>query len=239
MADISYGVPVAARTGLLGFLAEAVSSLANRRLIAPAAIFVVLLTATNILIARNLPVEGAALPIPFAIAAAARLVALLVFAVAFLRILAGSSRPPWKPDSAFWLYGVAVLFGFGIAIAARLVLRADGDPMRDAAAGLVVNFVSAPFAAWFAAIAVERPLAWRPGPWMREFRAWLPALLLWSILILLPLGQLHAGIDRFLIGGSVGQWFWPLALGDGPLSALLFLLSLAFGATAYRHVARA
>lgn len=239
MSDISYGVPVAARTGLLGFLAEALARLADRRLIAPATILVILLTATNIVIARNLPVGGAPLPMPFAIAAAARLVALLVFAVSVLRILAGSPRPAWKPDGAFWLYGATILFGFGVAIAARLLLRADGDPLRDAAAGLVVNFVSAPFAAWFAAIAVERPLAWRAGRWMRAFGCWLPALLLWSILILLPLGQLHAGIDRFLIGGSAGQWFWPLALGDGPLSTLLFFLSLAFAATAYRHVARA
>jgi len=239
MADIGYGVPVAARTGLLGFLAEAISSLANRRLIAPAAILVVLLTVTNIVLARNLPVPGGPPPIAFAIAAALRVLALLVFSVAFFRILTGSTRRPWKPDGAFWLYGLTIPFAFGAAFVALKVVGGDGDQLRDAAAGLIVSVFTAPFAAWFAAIAVERRLAWRPGPWMRAFGTWLPPLLIWSILIVLPLGQLHAGIARFLIGASVGQWFWPLALGDGPLSAVVFLLGLAFGATAYRHVARA
>ncbi len=239
MSDISYGVPVAGRTGVLGFLAEALASLADRRLIVPTAILIVLLTATNIVLARNLPVPGGPPPVAFAIVGAVRVLCLLVFAVALLRILTASPRRPWTPDGAFWFYGLTILFGIGVTVVARKLLGADGDPLRDAAAGLAVSVVTAPFAAWFAAIAVERPLAWRPGPWMRAFGAWLPALLIWSVLIVLPLGQLHAGIDRFLIGGSAGQWFWPLALGDGPLSAILFLLVLALAATAYRHVARA
>lgn len=238
MSDISYGVPVVARTGVLGFLAEAVASLVDRRLIAPAAILVVLLTATNIVLIRNLPVPGGSPPIAFVIAAAVRLLGLLVFAVAFLRILTGSLRRPWMPDGGFWAYGLTILVGLGLAVAARRLIGEDGDPLRDAAAGLAVNFVTAPFAAWFVALAVERPLAWRPRRWMRSFGTWLPALLLWSVLIVLPLGQLHAGIDRFLVSGTAGGWFWPLALADGPLSAILFL-GLAFAATAYRHVARA
>ena len=38
--------------------------------------------------------------------------------------------------------------------------------------------------------------------------------------------------------GGVGDWFWPLALVDGPLSAVLVLLGLALASAAYRRVAR-
>lgn len=237
MSDVSFGVPAGARVGPLGFLAESLASLRNRRLVVPVILVAILLTATNIVLARHLPVDGAPLPAAFAVAAAVRLLGLLLVAVAILRVLGASPRPLWKPDGAFWLYGATILAGLGVAIAVRLVVG-DGGPLRDALAGLIVNLVTAPFAAWFAAIAIERPLAWRAGRWLTRFGDWLAPLLLWSILILLPLGQLHAAIDLFLIGGSAGDYFWPLALADGPLSVLLFLFGLALAATAYRHVAR-
>jgi hypothetical protein len=237
MTDARFGVPVVARGGPFGFLSESVASLANRRLIVPVLLLALVLTATNIVLARNLPVEGAPVPLTFAIAAAVRILGLLALAVAILRVLGGSARSLWMPDGAFWLYAVTILVGLGVVVAARVVVGDEGDPIRGMLSGVLVNLVTAPLAVWFAAIAIERPLAWRAGPWLRGFGTWLLPLFLWSILILVPLGQLHAAIDMRLVAGA-GQWFWPLACFDGPLSVVLALLGLALAATAYRHVAR-
>jgi hypothetical protein len=240
MTDARLGVPVTARGGgALGFLAETVASLANRRLVVPVLLLTTLLTVTNIVIARNVPVD-AAIPIPFIAAAAARMLGLVAIAVAILRVLGGSSRPLWMPDGAFWLYGLTILVGIGVAVAARLLVGEYGDrsdPLRALVGDLIVNAVTVPLAAWFAAMAIERPLAWQADRWLRGFGSWLLPLLLWSLLILLPLGRLHAAIDRILVAGA-SEYFWPLALFDGPLSVVLALLGLALAATAYRHVAR-
>jgi len=237
MSDISYGVPVAARTGLLGFLAEAVASLADRRLIAPAAILLVLLSSVSMVLARTVPTRLAPFPPTLIVAAAASLLGLLIVSVAVLRILGGSPRNPWRPDGALLLFGATILFGFGVSEGVRWILG-DGEPLRAVAAAALVNVVTAPFAAWFAAIAIERPLAWQASRWMRGFRSWLLPYLLWSLLLLLPLGQLTAALVTRIVAGPEPS-AWPLALAEGPLSAALILLGLAFAATAYRHVARA
>lgn len=240
MTDARFGVPVAARTGPLGFLAESLVSLANRRLIIPVALLTLLVTATNIVLARNLPAAESGIPAAFLIAAAVRMLGLVTLAVAVLRILGGSPRPVWRPDGAFWLYGATIMFGLGIQIGGLAVvdaLGAVGDPLRSVLSGIVVILVTAPLAAWFAAIAIEHPLAWRAGPWLRRFGDWLLPILLWSLLILLPLGELHTAIAVRFVAGA-GAWFWPLALVDGPLSVVPTLLGLALAATAYRHVAR-
>ena len=226
----------AAAGGPVGFLVETLASLRRPGLILPVLLLTVLLTASNILLLRNLPV-GSEVSWQFVAAALLRIFGLFVLAVAILRVLNDSPRSPWTPDGAFGLYGATLLFGFGVTIAIGAVAGPRGESWIGALTGLAVILVSAPFAAWFTAIAVERPLAWRAGRWLRGFARWLAPLILWSVLIVLPLGQLHAAIDMFLLAGA-GDWFWPLALFDGPLSVVLALLGLALASTAYRHVAR-
>jgi hypothetical protein len=220
-----------------GFLSEALGSLRNRRLIGPLLALTLLLTASNIVIVLHKP-EAGQISLPFMLAAAARLIGLLVIVVAMLRILGGSDRPPFRPDGALFLYALTMVLGIGVAIAVRAV--SGGEP--DAIGTLVISnlastIVGAPFAAWFAAIAIERPLAWRPGPWMRRFGEWLPQLLLWSLLLVTPMALVHALLDIRLLAGA-GDLFWPIALVDGPLSVLIAVVGLSLIATAYRRVAR-
>jgi hypothetical protein len=230
------GAPVAAGgAGVVGFLGEALASLRDGRLMVPALALAVLLTATNIVILLNRPVPGE-LPIAFAVAGLARVLGLFVLAVAILRILGGSGRKPFMPDGAFWLYGVTIVAGLALNVLLSRLIGSREDAATGAIIGILMIAVSAPFAAWFAAIAIERPLAASPLRWMRGMGRWLPALLLWSLVILLPLGQIHTAIDMFLLRGA-GEWFWPLSLLDGPLSAALAILGFALAATAYRRVA--
>jgi hypothetical protein len=229
------GAPDGRGPGPGAFLRETLASLGDRRLLVPAALLTLLLTATNIVILHNMPVRDA-IPPAFLAAALVRIAGLLCFAVAILRILGGSARPPWRPDGAFWLYALTLVAGFVLKVALARLLGGD-DPVTGLVIGAAVLLISAPFAAWFAAIAVERPLALAPGRWLRGMAGWLPALLLWSFLTVLPLGQLHAAIGLFLVEGG-GELFWPLALADGPLSAVLAIFGLALAATAYRRVAR-
>jgi hypothetical protein len=222
--------------GALGFLRETLASLGDRRLVVPAVLLALVLTFSNIAIMLNPPVPGEP-PIVFALAAFVRLAGLLLLAVTILRLLTGSVRRLYMPDGAFWLYTLTSAAGLGLSIALRLAAGDPADPIVGAVVGLVTIVLSAFFAAWFAAIAVERPLALNPAPWMRGMGRWLAPLILWSVLVVLPLGQLHAAIDRFLMRGA-GDTFWPLALLDGPLSAVLAIFSFALAATAYRRVAR-
>jgi hypothetical protein len=125
---------------------------------------------------------------------------------------------------------------FAAALAGFLIAGQD-DEVAGFFVSLAVAAITAPLAPWFVAIAVERPLAWRPGPWLRRFGAWLPWLLLWNLLVVTPLGEIHGALDRRLMTGA-GDWFWPIALFDGPFSAAMALLGLALASLAYRRVAR-
>ena len=223
--------------GPMAFLREAVASLRTRRLLLPVVMLAVVLTASNIVILRNMPVKGGAFPSPFAAAAIVRVLGLVAGAVAILRVLNSSPRPSWRPDGAFWLYALTLLVGIAAGAVAGILVGGEDDPLAGLAVGMLVTIVTAPFAPWFAAIAVERPLAWRPGPWLRRFGAWLPPLLLWSLLLLTPLAELHGALDKWLIEGA-GRYFWPVALFDGLLSVLLALIGLALASVAYRRVAR-
>jgi hypothetical protein len=223
--------------GVFGFLRETLASLRNSRLLVPALLLTVLLTASNIVILGTAPPEGEVPPLAFVVAAMVRVAGLLLLAVAILRVLTGSVRRTYMPDGAFWLYVLTGVFGFAVSAALGLVAGDRTDPIVGAFIGLAMIAISAPFAAWFTAIAVERPLALNPAPWMRGMGHWLAPLLVWSLLVALPLGQLHAAIDIYLVLGP-GDNFWPLALFDGPLSALLAIFSFALAATAYRRVAR-
>ena len=227
----------AARGELTGFLMEALASLATRRLVLPVLLLTFLLTASNIVIVLYKPAAGE-MPWQFVTAAAARLIGLLAGVVAILRILGDSPRHAWRPDGAFWAYALTMLLGIAVTAAVRVGLVADpAAPASVLVSNLATTLVGAPFAAWFAAIAIERPLAWRPGPWMRGFRSWLPHVLFWSVLLVTPMALLHASLDVRLMRGA-GDWFWPISLFDGPLSVAMALLSLALATTAYRRIAR-
>lgn len=227
----------ARRSFFFGFLAAALAPLADRALIFPVLLMAALLTVANIILASSRPDTGSELLL-FEAVALVRAVGLLLLFVALLRILNRSPRPRWRPDGAFALYCLTFLFGLGLTLGLTRLLGDRADP---AAAGMIVgagvSVVTAPLAPWFVAIAVERPLAWRAGPWLRDFGRWLVPLLLWSLILIVPLGQLHATVDGLLIDGA-GPWFWPLALLDGPLSVLLALLGIGLASAAYRSVAR-
>jgi hypothetical protein len=222
--------------GFVAFLKAALLPVFRRELLVPAAILLILLTFSNVLILSNMPSRGSSPPLAFMIAAFVRVAGLLVLAVGILRILTGSSRPRWLPDGGFWLYVLTFLASAAASgVVARLLGRADAVSLL--LNNVLVTLLLAPLVVWFVAIAVAKPLAWTPGPWLRDLRAWLPQLLVWTLLLVTPMAVLHASIDLRLIAGA-GQAFWPLALFDGALSTLMALVGLGLNAAAYRRVAR-
>jgi hypothetical protein len=224
--------------GLIAFVREALALLASPRLIVPALVLTVLLTASNIVIALNAPREGAGgLGAAFAIAAFVRVAGLLVLAVAILRIMTGSPRPAYLPDAGFWLYALTFLVGVAVSAAVRIVVGAGDSIASIALVNAAVAVVTSPLAVWFGAFAVERPVPWSPAPWLRDLGRWLPYFLFWTLAVVTPLGILHATIDMNVLKG-VWTSFWPLLLFDGPLSAVMALFGLSLIAAAYRRVAR-
>jgi hypothetical protein len=237
MTDTRIGAPPAAGSaGLLAFLRDALARLRDRRLVLPALLLAVLVCVTTSVILLFPPV-GRQIPLPAAAAMLLRVLGLVFVAVSILRILGGSERPIWRIDASFWLYAATVLAGLILTAAATFAVGGV-DTLSDVLVGLIVMAVSAPFAAWFAAIAIERPLAWRPAPWLRSWGRWLPALLIWSVLFLLPLGSIHHLLTVTLIEGAAGVWFWPLVVVDTLVSVVLAVFGLALASTAYRSVAR-
>ena len=225
------------RRGALGFLHEALAILFTRRMLLPAVALTVLLTASNIVILLNKPASGT-MSATFVIAALVRVLGLIALTVAILRTLNESPRPAWRQDGAFWLYGLTLLATMVAGGLAGVAIAGEDNPIGEFLVGLAVAAVTAPLTAWIVAIAVEKPLAWRPGPWLRRFGLWLPWLLLWTLLVVAPAGEVHGALDRWLVAGA-GDWFWPVALFDGPFSAAMALLGLGLASAAYRRVARA
>jgi hypothetical protein len=224
--------------GVGGFLRSALKPLFARSVLILVVLLGVLLTASNVLILQNAPAKGQMPPVAFIAAAFVRVAGLLVMAVAILRRINASQRPAWRPDAGFWLF--VLTFAVEAAATGALTMMAASGPDAPLA-GLLVNtgvtLVFAPFAVWFTAMAVERPLAWRPSPWLRAWSRWLPPYLVWTVLLTIPLGALHQAIDTWLVKGA-GEGFWPLALVDGPLSLILGVVGLALASEAYRRVAR-
>jgi hypothetical protein len=221
----------------IAFVKEAFASLGARRLLLPALLLALGLAASNVALRYALPTAANPDHVPYLIVLLLLLLGLVAFAVAILRTLNASARPPWAPDSSLWLYGLALIASVILGVMSDSVIGGRDSLAAGLAIGALAAIVRAPLAPWFVAMAVERPLAWEPGPYMRSFASWLPALLLWSLLIVVPLAQLHYGLSRMLITGA-GTWVWPLALLDGALAAAIELLSLAFASVAYRRVAR-
>jgi hypothetical protein len=221
----------------VAFLRDALTPVFARRMVLPVILLTLLLTATNIVLARNVPPAGQAPSLPFILAGFVRIAGLLLLAVVILRRLTESPRPGWRPDGAFWLYVLTALLSLGVSVGVAFLVGATSEPAALLARNMVSTVILAPFAVWFVAIAVTRPLALRPGPWMRDYWAWLPQLLLWMLLLVAPLGALHAWLDEWLVRGA-GGLFWPIALFDGALSVVIVLLGAGLQVAAYRRVAR-
>ena len=237
MTDAAATLDDPPRGGWLRFLSDACRSLLHPWLRVPAALLLVLLTVSNIVILFNIPPRDAIPSFAFLAAAFVRIGGMLVLAVAILRILAASERYPWRPDGAFWLYAASLIASFGVA---ALITALTGKP--DAFATIVLRnillaIVLAPFAPWVVGMAAATPLGWDPRRFLRNFARWLPPLLGWTLLLVTPMGILHAVIDLHLLEGA-GSRFWLLALFDGALSSFMALLGLALNAAAYRRVAR-
>jgi succinate dehydrogenase hydrophobic anchor subunit len=227
----------ARREGASAFLREALAPLFTRAMVVPVLLLTLLLTATNIVLASHVPPDGRPPPLTFILAGFVRVAGLLVLAVAILRRLTASPRPPWKPDGAFWLYVLTLPASLGVAVAVASTLGQRTDPAGLFARTALTAAILAPLAAWFVAIAAARPLAFRPGAWLRDFGRWLPSYLLWTILLVAPLAALHAWLDEWLVRGA-GDHFWPIALLDGPLSVVVAMLGFGLTAAAYRRVAQ-
>ena len=223
--------------GLLGFLRAALAPVFTARMVVPVLLLTLLLTASNIVIAHNVPPEGMQPGAAFAVTAFVRVVGLLVLAVAILRLLNDSPRRTWMPDAGFWLYTLTFFLVIALSTAGRMVIGSGDAIVGFLLVNAVVTILTAPLAAWFVALAVARPVPWSPARWMRAMPSWLPHFIFWALLVTVPLGALHAYIDLHLLEGA-GDLFWPLALFDGPLSAVMAVAGLALGSEAYRRVAR-
>jgi hypothetical protein len=221
----------------IAFVKEALVSLGRRRILLPALLLIFLQSASLVALVATLPTAGHPDHSRYLAVLLLFLLGLLACSVALLRILNASPRPPWQPDASLWLFGLTVIAGAFIAIMADLVMGGRTDLLAGLASGALSAIISAPLAPWFTAIAVERPLALRPRDHIRRFAAWLPALLLWNLLIVVPLGQILAMLTQRLIDGA-GGWFWPIVLLYGLLGAAIELASCALASVAYRRVAR-
>ena len=219
------------------FLRESLDSLGDRRLLLPTLLLVVLLAVGKIALLANLPSEQDKDHFPYLIAFLVVTLGMMAFIVAILRILTRSVRPPWQPDLSVLLYGLTVIAGTAIGLAADFAVGGTEDLLGGLASAALDAVIGAPLAVWFVAIAVEGPLAWNPGPWLGSFRLWLPALLLWELLIVAPLSQLLLMLNQKVL--SIGtDWYWPAVLVEAPLAVAVGLVSLALASTAYRRVAR-
>ena len=222
----------------IAFVKEAFAGLATRRLLLPALLLAMLMAAAKLALMWSLPSARHPDHQPYLLAFMLMVLATLALVVAILRILNKSARPLWQPDSSLWLYSAAFIVSASVALLVDMaVVGGLNDQLSGLAGGALDTALRAPFAAWFVAIAVERPLAWRPGPWFRRLRMWLPSFLLWSLLIVVPLRQIQLMLNwTYLVAGT--NWFWPAALPDGLLGAAIELVSLALASVAYRRVAR-
>lgn len=224
------------RPGFTGFLTEALTGLRRRGLVPAALALLLLLTFSNVVVLQNMPAKGAAPPLAFVLAAFVRVAGLLVLAVALLRMLTASPRRPWVPDGGFWLYVPTFAAGAAASILAGLLIGNRTELPNLILSNILVTLILSPFVVWFVALAVAKPLAWNPGPWLRDLGRWWPMTIFWTLLLVSPMAVLHAWIDIRLIAG-VGELFWPLALFDGALSTAMALIALAINVAAYRRVA--
>ncbi|HEX2762614.1 MAG TPA: hypothetical protein VHM92_02045 [Allosphingosinicella sp.] len=203
-----------------------------------AALLFLFLGGTNAVLALLRPEAGEKPGLHFAVAGLIRVLALIAISVAALRIATASPRRTWMPDAGFWAYLLMGLAGLAAAFVGALLGAPYGNAVRIPVTEVVGAAVGALLAVWGVALAVERPLALSPAPRFRNLAAWLPHLLLWSLLLVVPIACLHAWLSLRLVQLSGSGSFWPLALADALASSLLVLLMLALQLAAYRRVAR-
>jgi hypothetical protein len=165
--------------GDLIFLTEAVASLSTPGLKLPLLLAAVMLPAANFLILANLPTRESPDHGPYLVAFAAIVTVYTALSVAILRTLNASSRPAWKPDRSAGAYGLFVLGSIAIGLFADWLI-APSTILSALANKILSALVIVPIAPWIVAVAVQRPLAWRPAPWVQRQRSWLPALFLWN-----------------------------------------------------------
>lgn len=226
----------AGRGGLIGFAVEAYRTI-TPRVAVPALLLLIVLTASNIVLLLNIPAQGERVGTEAALAALARVIGLLVFLVPIVRILTGSPRPAWKPDSAFFLFALVVILSLGLAAGLAAAFGMPSDPLRLALRTLATTLILTPLAPWIVGAAAAVPLGANPRRFLRDFGRWLPPLMIWSLIVVTPLAFVHAWVDMALLEGRIA-WFWTAALLDGLLSTLLVLITYALYAAAYRRVAR-
>jgi hypothetical protein len=220
------------------FLRRSLVQMADPRWRSFALLFFMFLGGTNALLALTKPADGELPGGAFVLGALVRILALTWISVAALRVAAESPRRPWSPDGGLGLYFLLSLLSLVLGIAGGALVASLPEPQRVAFGQLIAAVMVAPFTVWIVAAAIELPTAWSPMPHFRRFGAWLPQLLLWAVLLVVPLACLHAW-TTFRMVVVVGQeGFWPLALADALLSTLLVLLTLALRLTAYRSVAQ-
>jgi hypothetical protein len=222
--------------GLMGFLAEARRAI-TPAIAVPALLLLVVLAASNIVLLLNIPAPGERPGAAAALAALARLLGLLVFLVPLVRILAGSPRPAWKADGAFFLFILVVILSLALAAGLAAAFGMPSDPPRLALRTLAATLIQTPLAPWIVGVAAAVPLGVDPTRFLRDFGRWLPPLMVWSIILVAPLAFVHAWVDMALLEGRIA-WFWTAALLDGLLSAVLVVVTYALYAAAYRRVAR-
>lgn len=220
----------------IAFLLEALRSLSTPGLKLPMLLVALLQPASNLLILSNLPTTANPDHGPYVAALAAALLCYAALALAILRILNGSPRAAWSPDGSALAYGLFVLGTFAVGLFADWMVN-PSTLLAALANGIISSAILVPLSPWLVAIAVERPVAWRPGPRLRRLRAWLPALLLWNFLILVPVNALYRiGFGAWLDKGGSGVWLFYVV--DGVVTAARVSLALALASVAYRRVAR-
>lgn len=222
--------------GWLGFCGEARRTV-TPRIALPALLLLIVLTGSNIILLLNKPPAGEPLGLVASLAGLARVVGLLVFLVPLCRILAGSPRPPWKLDRAFFLFIPVVILSLALAAALAFAFGMSPDPLQLALRTIAATLLLAPLAPWIIGVAAAVPLGLDPRRFLRDFGRWLPQLIFWSLLLAAPLAFAHSMIDMALLEGRV-EYFWTATLADGLLSTILVIVTYTLYAAAYRRVAR-
>jgi hypothetical protein len=212
--------------------------LRNRKWLFVAVALFVSLGGTNAALALSQPADSDAARAVFAASAILRVLALFWIGVAALRRATGSRRGAWLPDGGFWLYSLLSLLGLAGPVLAGVLSLGLPVPARIAVMQLAAVLILLPIAPWQVAAAVERPLAWSPGPWVTRLGAWLGPLALLSLLTTFPLAWLHAWLSEWLLAMPERAGFVGLALADGLVTTLLVVWTLALQLTAYRRVAQ-
>jgi hypothetical protein len=161
----------------------------------------------------------------------------LWMAASLLRRASASPRAPWRTDGSLLLY-IALHAGIAAVEWLWAPLFEDwsmyGTILISAALPLLFAL---PLAPWLVAVAVERPLAVSPWPFLSQADAWFPPLLMLTMILILPLALAQIWTYTALFGP--GRDAVQFALVNSALATLSAMLSLALALVTYRSVAQA